>query len=167
MNNLSAFGDVVNGIRSALFNLNIRIDSIKGEVNALQTKVNDPTSSLQEETVRQWVAELEQSINSKLLVLEQQFETLRCQCTPPEPVVVENGLTLEVVQELIDVSLAKLLEGVQPASTFELMDETTQVVDNQQELPIQEPVAEVTIEPVVAATTKTKKTTTRKGVKKP
>lgn len=177
MNNLGAFSEVVNGIRQALFNLNTKIDTVRLEVNNLQTTVqttvNNAPPTLQEATVRQWIAELEQSITLNLTLLEQQLkqqlDELKCKCTPPpEPLEQEKPFTLEDVQNLIDTSLAKLLEGLQPLSSFE----TTQQVSQESkqatsdELPPTEPVTEVTIEPVVATAKTIKKNVSKRTTKK-
>jgi outer membrane murein-binding lipoprotein Lpp len=162
MNNLAAFSDVVNGIRQALINLNAKIDLVRADVTALQTKVDNIVPSLQEAHVRQWIAELEDGISNKLAILNQQCENLKCLCTPETQ---NEPLTIEVVQNLVDISIAKLLEGVQPVNDFEA------TVDNlsndvQEELPPSEPVSEVTIEPVVPTSKTPKKANTKRGGKK-
>lgn len=164
MNNLAAFSDVVNGIRQALINLNAKIDLVRTDVTALQTKVDNIAPSLQEAHVRQWIAELEDGISNKLAILDQQCENMKCLCTP-ETNTQDEPLTIEVVQNLVDVSIAKLLEGVQPVNGFEAtVDDLSN--DVQEELPPSVPVSEVTIEPVVPASKTPKKTNTKRGGKK-
>jgi uncharacterized coiled-coil protein SlyX len=165
MNNLAAFSDVVNGIRQALINLNAKIDLVRADMTALQTKVDNISPSLQEAHVRQWIAELEDCISNKFATLNQQCENLKCLCTPETPNTQDEPLTIEVVQNLVDVSIAKLLEGVQPVNDFEAtVDDLSN--DVQEELPPSEPVSEVTIEPVVPASKTPKKTNSKRGGKK-
>ncbi len=181
MNNLAAFGEVVNGIRQGMFNLNSKIDQVKNEVqneiNILKTSlnsINNSSPTLQEASVRQWINELEHIVATKLQQsisdIEHQIENIKCQCsTLEQPTEI---LTVETVQGLIDASLAKLLEGVQPLDNLNvpLIDtihpNPPEEHKQTQELPPPEPLTDVVVEPVVPQVkTPTRKTPAKRGKK--
>jgi hypothetical protein len=170
MNNLSAFTDVINGIRQAIFTLNsqihqlrIQLDEVKNreqqgalpltEVNELkstlfdfkqnaETKLNDLSSLTNDvEKLKTSFAEIDIKVANAL-----------CNCN--------SSITEGDVQNLINKSISQLLEGVQPLSPL-LKDEIEPTLPSTETSTIiVEP--PVIAEELVAQSTKTTKKNSRK-----
>jgi hypothetical protein len=177
MNNLSAFTDVINGVRQAIVALNnqfilmrsqldelknkegqqVNLDEIKQTLTSFQTVTETKVSSLVAD-----VAQLHQTVAD----VESKLSSYMCSCNS-QTITSTPNITESDVQQMIDKSISQLLEGVanQPLpSLTDIVNETT--LDNiHAPLVVVEPpnISETVSEPVEPTTsTKTKRSYKKK-----
>lgn len=173
MNNLSAFTDVINGIRQAIFTLNsqfhqlrIQLEEVKNkeeqqgalpltEVNELkstlfdfkqsaETKLNDLSSLVNDvEKLKTSFAEIDIKVANTL-----------CNCN--------SCITEGDVQNMINKSISQLLEGVQPLSPL-LKDEIEHTLPSTEATTIIVEPPVIAEEPVAQSTKTTKKNSRKKS----
>jgi chromosome segregation ATPase len=171
MNNLSAFTDVINGIRQAIFSLNNQIIQLRNQLDAVSNKEHQ-LSDVQD--VKSALTDLKQSTDTKfnnLSSLVDDIEKLKVSLAEID-IKVTNSLcncnsliTESDVQNMINKSISQLFEGVQPLSP--LLKDNLETLPNTETLTVivEPPVIVVPEEPsnVVPATKTTKKTSRKKS----
>lgn len=168
MNNLSAFTDVINGLRQAIFTLNtqfvqlrtqveelknkqsssLNLDELKNALathqNATDTKLKDmfsqinQTETLLNQQVKATTDHID-LINNRLLELDAKLGNCLCNCSS------SSTLTVVDVQSLIDKSLSQLLEGVQPLTSLVPANSTVAIEESLDDIST----PQITIEPPV------------------
>lgn len=118
MNNLSAFTDVINGIRQAIFNINSQVIQLRTQLEEVKNrdtitdystfKTTTETKLADFSSVSVDVQQLKQSIND----IDTQLSECICKCN------ASHSITQAEVQEMIDKSLSQLLAGVQPLNSI-------------------------------------------------
>jgi hypothetical protein len=149
MNNLSAFTDVINGVRHAIVALNsqfiqmrsqldelknqegqqVNLDEIKGTLTSFQTSTESKVSLL--------VADIDQ-LKQTVADVEIKLSSCICNCSSQ---TTTPSITEADVQQMIDISISQLLEGVtnQPLPPLGDVVNETNLDDIQAPLVVVEP----------------------------
>lgn len=149
MNNLSAFTDVINGLRHAIITLNNQFLQLRSQLDEVKNK---DASIVNVEEIKQTIIELQQfktatdtklgelsnvtnqlstvvadvqDLKQSFTGIEEKLTTALCNCSTQSQVPT---LTETDVQGLIDKSLSSLLEGVLTNKPLDCLDEQTPVI---------------------------------------